>query len=255
MKSVKFLILCIIYLFACKSFGFQCTHKSCNDDRLFLSPHFVNLHSSKIAINGVGGGLGGDALWYDREFYAHTNVGINFMDFNTHSSHNILSTNRGFGTIFSAFGDIGFNLGSLSKPLFLGFGIPMEMYNLNSSNSPNGLSIGIIGFGLNLSQRYIELLSDMMFEYALGIYYGLGVYNFAALEPKGLFRNGLNTQGFITQGFVGLIYGERYNLFGRLKVKYHRLQDSKTLIADNGLSVFYPASQNFTLVLELGMGF
>lgn len=251
MKSGNFLIL---FVFISVSFGFQCTHKSCNDDRLFLSPHFVNLHSSKIAINGVGGGLGGDALWYDREFYAHTNVGINFMDFNTHSSHNILSTNRGFGTIFSVFGDIGFNLGSLSKPLFLGFGIPMEMYNLNSSNSPNGLSIGIIGFGLNLSQRYIELLPDVRFEYALGIYYGLGVYNFAALEPKGLFRNGLNTQGFITQGFVGLTYGERYNLFARLKAKYYQLQDSQSIVV-NGVSAFYPASQNFTLVLELGMGF
>ena len=99
----------------------------------------------------------------------------------------------------------------------MGFGIPMEMYNLNSSNSPNGLSIGTIGFGLNLSQRYIELLPDVRFEYALGIYYGLGVYNFATLEPKGLFRNGLNTQGFITQGFVGLTYGERYNLLDDLK--------------------------------------
>lgn len=57
----------------------------------------------------------------------------------------------------------------------------------------------------------------MRFEYVLGIYYGLGVYNFAALEPKGLFRNGLNTQGFITQGFVGLTYGERYNLLDDLK--------------------------------------
>ena len=145
----------------------------------------------------------------------------------------------------------GFNFTSQNAPLFLSIVYTADLHQTTNTKDTKGYNRMLNQVGVEL-EGALPTQSGFTIEYALGYdYLFAGNYKFGEVSGNSTINN-----GYTLRASLGFSHKLTENTLYYLRVigKYYNLSPSKPLDS-NGVNLSMPATQNYTGMVEFGIGF
>lgn len=247
---IKILFIC--FLSISNLWAYRCHSDRCTDLRFGLGSYYGNFTTHYGDINDIGGLFSGLMEGHWRYF----NVGFD-LNMAYAYQHNKHFGSQTFTYTISPY--IGANTGSLHKPFFIDFVMPLEYYEFGLSTNYRERNASIF-FGGRIYQR-IPITEEHEIEYSLSYsvapFVRRAFYNHNELYDELVKGNNIHriefNLGYLYRNDLENVYQEedrlkRPDFYTRLKAIYYR-QNQVELTP----TLQYPSANNFALMLEVGV--